>query len=849
MLPAITFIFSRKACDEARDACLDAGLRLTTPDERARVRAIVDERTAALADADLDVLGFDRFLAGLEMGVAAHHAGMVPPFKEAVEACFTEGLTKAVFATETLALGVNMPARSVVIERLTKFSGERRELLTPGEYTQLTGRAGPAGHRRGRLRHRALVAVRALRAGGRAGVEPHLRAALGVPAHLQHGRQPRAPLRARARPTTCSTCPSPSSRPTRRSCASRPGSSASRHAPRRACGPRRSCERGDVEEYRQLRAAAQRVARRRARGAGGRGARRSHLRRPEPARRPATCVVLDGTKVAVLSVAFRKGNPRLHVVDERSKPRIDRRRRALRAAARRRHRRAARALQPEQPRLPAPGGRGPAPGPRPAATAAEVDEPEPTLDEAFARRRGPPRGRLPRPRGARAQRGPGRAGRPRARRPPAPGAGAHRVARPPVRSRAAPPRGVGLPRGLVAHRLGRGAGPHLPRVRPAGGRGDDDRAARRPRRPVARRARVVLHLRAPGPRPPAGPALPVVHRAHAVRRAAAASPTTLAADEETAGLPATRPPDAGLRPPGPRAGRPATAWPPCSRTRSCPGGDFVRNVKQLIDLLRGIGDVAPVPATAARARQAADALHRGVVTASSAIEVDDAGGEPIADPKGEPWGSPAPLPRHGVVVRSDAEARAIVTAARRAGEPVPPLGPARRRPVPHPRGHRRRGPPAVRRRRAAARRPRRRARRRPAPLVRRPPRRAARLVARPGRGGHERASSSATWDVAPRGHPNDGRLDVLDADLPFDERLQVRARLEHGTHVPHPRIDERHQAAVQIDLERPTPRVPRRRAPRDRPSPVDPCRTRRPALRRLRAERGEATVRSPARHT
>ncbi|HEX4817078.1 MAG TPA: DEAD/DEAH box helicase, partial [Nonomuraea sp.] len=145
MLPAITFIFSRKACDEARDVCLDAGMRLTTPDERARVRAIVDERTATLSDADLDVLGFDRFVAGLEAGVAAHHAGMVPPFKEVVEACFTEGLTKAVFATETLALGVNMPARSVVIERLTKFSGERRELLTPGEYTQLTGRAGRRG--------------------------------------------------------------------------------------------------------------------------------------------------------------------------------------------------------------------------------------------------------------------------------------------------------------------------------------------------------------------------------------------------------------------------------------------------------------------------------------------------------------------------------------------------------------------------------------------------------------------------------------------------------------------------------------------------------------------------------
>ena len=103
-----------------------------------------------LADADLDVLGFDRFLAGLEMGVAAHHAGMVPPFKEAVEACFTEGLTKAVFATETLALGVNMPARSVVIERLTKFSGERRELLTPGRVHPAHRTGRPAGHRRRR---------------------------------------------------------------------------------------------------------------------------------------------------------------------------------------------------------------------------------------------------------------------------------------------------------------------------------------------------------------------------------------------------------------------------------------------------------------------------------------------------------------------------------------------------------------------------------------------------------------------------------------------------------------------------------------------------------------------------
>ena len=84
-------------------------------------------------------------MAGLEAGFAAHHAGMVPPMKEAVEEAFAAGLVKAVFATETLSLGINMPARTVVIEKLSKFTGERHEFLTPGEYTQLTGRAGRRG--------------------------------------------------------------------------------------------------------------------------------------------------------------------------------------------------------------------------------------------------------------------------------------------------------------------------------------------------------------------------------------------------------------------------------------------------------------------------------------------------------------------------------------------------------------------------------------------------------------------------------------------------------------------------------------------------------------------------------
>ncbi|MDZ7676442.1 MAG: DEAD/DEAH box helicase [Acidimicrobiales bacterium] len=145
LLPAIVFIFSRAACDDAVRACVGANLSLTSASERRRIRTIVDRHLTSLSDTDFETLGGRRWMAGLEAGIAAHHAGHVPPFKEAVEACFVEGLVKVVFATETLALGINMPARAVVIERMTKFNGERREFLTPSEYTQLTGRAGRRG--------------------------------------------------------------------------------------------------------------------------------------------------------------------------------------------------------------------------------------------------------------------------------------------------------------------------------------------------------------------------------------------------------------------------------------------------------------------------------------------------------------------------------------------------------------------------------------------------------------------------------------------------------------------------------------------------------------------------------
>ncbi len=145
LLPAIVFIFSRNACDEAAASCVRHGVKLTSQDERRRIATVLDERLGALERDDLDVLGYAKFVAQLEAGVASHHAGLVPPFKEVVEACFVEGLVKVVFATETLAVGINMPARSVVVEKLSKFTGEHHENLTPGEFTQLTGRAGRRG--------------------------------------------------------------------------------------------------------------------------------------------------------------------------------------------------------------------------------------------------------------------------------------------------------------------------------------------------------------------------------------------------------------------------------------------------------------------------------------------------------------------------------------------------------------------------------------------------------------------------------------------------------------------------------------------------------------------------------
>ncbi|MCE6998975.1 DEAD/DEAH box helicase [Saccharothrix sp. S26] len=145
LLPAIDFVFSRAGCDAAVTQCVRAGLRLNSADEVEQIREVIEEKTKDLPQGDLMVLGYWEWREALERGIASHHAGLLPAFKETVEELFVRGLVKVVFATETLALGINMPARTVVLEKLVKYNGEAHVDLTPGEYTQLTGRAGRRG--------------------------------------------------------------------------------------------------------------------------------------------------------------------------------------------------------------------------------------------------------------------------------------------------------------------------------------------------------------------------------------------------------------------------------------------------------------------------------------------------------------------------------------------------------------------------------------------------------------------------------------------------------------------------------------------------------------------------------
>jgi ATP-dependent RNA helicase HelY len=655
MLPSLYFIFSRMGCQEAVSSCLDAGLRLTSPDERVRIRAIAEERTASLTDDDLDVLDYDRWLAALEMGLAAHHAGMVPPFKETVEACFTEGLVKAVFATETLALGINMPARSVVIERLTKFSGEARTFLTPGEYTQLTGRAG----RRGidDLGY-ALVLwspfvpfeqVASLASSRSYSLRSAFRPTYNMAANLVRRYEPadahhllnlsfaqyqadRAVVRLEAR--------------------------IERTADRLAAlQAEAACERGDVTEYRRLlRAAGQQQA---AHAAATTGEIEHELSRLSP----GSVIEVAGRRLAVLSVAFRKGGAvKVQTIDDNGdrttlgsgslgEPPVrlgtielpvpyapnnrafqhqvaDALRRARlgkRSSAKGKDRRATHGYDDDRP-----GGRG-----------SQVIE---------AGRDGADRGASgnggrgdPRDAAAAVTEHPvdGCPDRDRHVRALAHAARAERELedlRREVRSRTESlarrfDRVLRLleawgyldgwsltERGKVLARTYHESDLLVAEAMCSGALDDLDPAA------IAGLVSCFTyeHRGPHAPPPPWFPSRAVRERWNRIETLAG----ELIADEDAAGLPAMRPPDPGFL-------ALAHAWAAGEGLadvlddEDVSGGDFVRNVKTLIDLLRQIGDVAPDRETARSARQAADALHRGVVAASSTL--DDVYGEPTDD--------------------------------------------------------------------------------------------------------------------------------------------------------------------------------------------------------------------------
>ena len=460
--PRSTSSSAARAATRRSSSAWPPGSASPSRDERARIREIADAKTAGLADDDLDVLRYDQWLAGLEAGFAAHHAGMVPPMKEAVEEAFADGLVKVVFATETLALGINMPARSVVIEKLSKFTGERHEFLTPGEYTQLTGRAGPARHRRARA-------------------TPSCCWSPFVPfdqvASLASRRSDA--LRSSFRPTY-----NMAANLVRRYTKFEAHhllnlSFAQYHADRDVVTLERQLDRTEQQVAAPARAHRSR-RRRRSRSTARSATELETLRRngasagrriteAMEALRPGDVVVVRrrGGRVAVLeprAPAGRRQPPgRGHTGSRRRAPGPPGLRRAAPA---RRHHRSPDAVRAPQPGVPPPGRRSAAAG-----------------EAARRRRTYAPRGTAPGRAGGRPRRAPAEprpatraeaAGRRRARAlrarraaHRAAGAGPQREPRPPVRPRPAGAGGVGLRRRLAAHRRRGAAGPPLHRDRPA----------------------------------------------------------------------------------------------------------------------------------------------------------------------------------------------------------------------------------------------------------------------------------------------------------------------------------------------------------------------------------------------
>ena len=595
---------------------LDLGVRLTTAEERTRIRAIAERRTDHLSDADLDVLGYDRWLAGLEAGVAAHHAGMVPPFKEAVEACFVDGLVKVVFATETLALGINMPARSVVIETLSKFTGERHEDLSPSQYTQLTGRAGrrgldPVGHAialwspwYGFDRVAALASSR----------DFVLRSAF-APTYNMAANLVRRYDRADAhRLLDRSFAQFQADRANTRVVARRERLAASLTDAEAAA----RCDLGDVDEYRAL------LREDRAEAEAARPPRQD-VEDAMSRLAPGDVIRDGGDRLAVLTVAFRKGAPRLRVVDTSGNVRTvdpdDLDQPPERAAALslpepfNPHNHAfvhqtvnlLRKARLRQPRGPSEDRWEPtfldASAPHhPVATCPDRDQHLLAARDADRLRR--ELAELD----ARIQRNADRLGR-------------RFDAIVDLLSDWGYLDGWSLTdRGEVLVRLYHESDLLVAEAVCAGHLDDLDP----PSLAAVASTLTYEHRSKEAPPAPWYPSKQVRASAIAIEQIA----RQLQGDEARAGLPATRLPD-------PTFLAIAQAWAAGEDLdvvlddEDLSGGDFVRNMKQLIDLLRQIADVAPRPATRHAAGAAADGLLRGIVSAASAV------GEGVDDD--EPW--------------------------------------------------------------------------------------------------------------------------------------------------------------------------------------------------------------------
>ncbi len=146
MLPAIWFVLSRKGCDRAVADLVEAGVRLTSHEETVELADLVQRATDGLSASELKTLDSTGWRLALACGIAAHHGGLAPVQREVVEMAAAAGLVKVVFATETLALGVNLPARTVVIDRVTRTNAALGgDTLTSAEFAQLAGRAGRRG--------------------------------------------------------------------------------------------------------------------------------------------------------------------------------------------------------------------------------------------------------------------------------------------------------------------------------------------------------------------------------------------------------------------------------------------------------------------------------------------------------------------------------------------------------------------------------------------------------------------------------------------------------------------------------------------------------------------------------